>query len=140
MIAAMLWIIIVIAIAIAILIEISRHKSAVQPTTNLTISWSSDMEKYRASWNPSPSTFVEKHELRGSLNGGADAAIVTEIAASAFEATFDVAEGTECDVYLRTYGDNGTTADSAHVRFTAKNEQTVQAVEDFGVAWQSHIP
>lgn len=96
------------------------------------------METYRAAWNPSPSTFVEKNELRGSIAGGADAVIVPDLAPSAFEATFDVASGAECDVYIRTYGDNATTADSLHVRFTAKNEQAVAPVEDLAVNWMKH--
>lgn len=98
------------------------------------------MERYRASWNPSPSAFVEKHELRGLVGASGDAVLVADLPSSAFEATFDVAEGSVCDVYLRTYGDNGTFADSGHAHFTARNEQTVSPVEDFGVAWLSHIP
>jgi hypothetical protein len=96
------------------------------------------MEKYRAAWNPSPSTFVEKNELRGSVAGGAEIVLVPDLPPSAFEATFDVESGADCDVFVRTYGDNGTTADSLHVRFTASNEQAVAPVEDLDVNWLSH--
>ena len=97
------------------------------------------MERYRASWNPSPSAFVEKHELRGSLGAAGDAVLVPDLPSSSFEAMFEVGENVVCDVYLRTYGDNGTTADSEHARFTSKNMQTVAAAEDFAVAWQAHV-
>ena len=97
------------------------------------------VQKYHASWNPSPSAFVEKHELRGVIGTAGDAVLVPDLPSSAFECTFDVMEGQVCDVYLRTYGDNGTSADSEHARFTAKNEQAVAAVTDFAVVWQANI-
>lgn len=154
MVATLLWMLFIAALAVIILVWIAQRSQPlqVQPVTNFavnrqislsnhrytTTSGSDKMEQYRASWNPSPSPFVEKHELRGSIAGAADAVIVPDIPASAFEVFFDVEEGAVCNVYLRTYGDNATTADSPHVAFTAKNEQQVAAVEDFGVAWVSH--
>lgn len=95
------------------------------------------MERYRASWNPSPSGFVEKHQLIDVV-GGTESVLVDGLSSSSFEAFADLTTGTPHELFLRTFGDNGTTADSAHVAFTAKNEQKVAAVEDFGVAWVSH--
>jgi hypothetical protein len=97
------------------------------------------MERYRASWNPSPSPFVDKHQLVVKIDGAAEAVLVDNIAASASEVFFDVEAGKVVEVWLRTFGDNTTQKDCDHVNFVAKNEQTVQAVEDFGVNWVQHI-
>jgi hypothetical protein len=98
------------------------------------------MERYRASWNPSPSTFVEKLQIVGVINGAPEAVLVDNLPSSAFEAFFNVNIGDDVECWCRAVGDNATTADSLHVTFKAANEQKVAPVEDFGVAWQSHVP
>jgi len=97
------------------------------------------MERYKATWGPSPSTFVEQHELVAKINGGAEAVLVTNIQAPAFECTFAVEIGQQVECWLRTWGDNGTHDDSTHVTFTAENKEGVKAVTGFAVAWQEHI-
>jgi hypothetical protein len=97
------------------------------------------MERYRFSWNPSPSAFVEKIQVVGKIDGGAEAVLVDSLPSSAFEAFYDFETGAVVEAWGRVVGDNATVADTAHLSFTAKNEEQVAPVEDFGVAWVQHI-
>jgi hypothetical protein len=97
------------------------------------------MERYKAKWSPSPSTFVEQHELIAKINAGAETALLTNIQAPAFEATFTVEQGQQVECWLRTWGDNGTFADTPHVTFTVENKEAVLPVTGFSVAWMEHV-
>jgi len=140
---AILWMMFTIVAILCVLLWIAlRGKPLeVMPVSQFTVTLISrefNMNRYRAAWNPSPTTFVEKHELRGSIAGAPDAVLVADVPASAFEVFFDVADGAACNVYLRTTGDNTKFADSQHVLFTSSNEESVAPVENFGVTWVSH--
>ena len=97
------------------------------------------MERYRGAWNSSPSGFVEKHQLMGIINAGQEAVLVDNVMAAAFEVFVNFTTGDTFEVWLRTWGDNSTFADTQHVAGTSKNEQQVLPVEDFAFGWVSHI-
>jgi hypothetical protein len=83
---------------------------------------------------------VDRHELHGSINGGPPVPLATGIFASAVSTEVDLALGQNVDVFVRTFGDNGTQADSAHVTFTVQNGESVQPVSGLTANWLQHIP
>jgi len=134
-------ILIALAIVIFIVNELTDKKQ-VKPVTNYSFT-EGQMERYRGSWNPSPSAFVEKHAQMIQFDGEAEQIRVDNLPSSAFEAYVDFADsevGKSGLAWLRTYGDNGTVADSLKIRFTVVNAQQVAPVEDYGFVWVSHAP
>ena len=99
------------------------------------------MQQYKAIWTPSPTAYmVDKHQWIGKLNGGGETVLVDNIPASAGSMTYNFADNVVVEAWLRTFGDNGTTADTSHVTFTAKNLQNVAPVGNFAIAWVQNVP
>lgn len=134
---------VVLLIVVAIvLVSLYRRSNPILPVRAFTFR-GGIMEKYRGSWNPSPSDFVDRHELMGELGVGSAQVLVPNIPASAVEAFYqfpDSALGQTFRVWVRSYGDNGTWADSNSVSGLVKNESAVLPVQGFGFGWVEHIP
>ena len=97
------------------------------------------MERYRISWIPSPSTFVEKRQLLGKIGGGPETLLVDNLPSSAFTTIIDLVTDSAYEVYTRVFGDNSTTADSVHVIFTAQNKEQVLPDTGLTIEWMGHI-
>jgi hypothetical protein len=99
------------------------------------------MERYRGSWNPSPSGFVIKHQLVGTINAGPETVLVDNIPAAAYEIFVDFTTeqlGQAYSVWIRTFGDNGTNDDCNRQDGTINNQQKVQPVQNFEFKWNAH--
>lgn len=97
------------------------------------------MERYKVSWIPSQSSFVEKRQLIGRING-TEAVLVDNLPSSANQVLYDFPTAAPCEIWTRVFGDNGTQADSTHLNFTAANHEQVQPDSAVMVEWTQHIP
>ena len=98
------------------------------------------MERYKVSWIPSQSDFVEKRPLVGRINGAMETVLVDNLPSSANQVLYDFPTGASCEIWTRVLGDNGTQADSTHLTFGAANNEQVQPDTSITVGWVSHIP
>lgn len=96
------------------------------------------MERYKITWTPSPSTFVQSRKFLWTLDGGAE----HENDLQAFDTFIDVDVPTGSVVVCRTrvIGDNGKTAENTPLTFTATNEEPVQPDGPLTATWIAHIP
>lgn len=138
-------IIIAILILIVALILLShgadKNVRAVASFTFTHISHEGNMEKFKATWTPSPDTFVEKHNLVYQFPGGAEV-VGPDLPSSAIETyvTFEGADlGSTGSVWVRTTGDNGTVDNCNKLTFTVSNSQTVRPVENFAFTYVGHV-
>lgn len=100
------------------------------------------MERYVASWTPSPSDFVEKHQLIVKFNGEAEQVKADNLPSSTITVDVDFADtelGKSGVAFVRTFGDNGKTVDCAPVTFTVENQQVPLPVGNFSFAYKEHI-
>jgi hypothetical protein len=133
-------ILIIASIILVALILWNKFKQ-VTHATNLKITYIgkvNNMETYLATWLPSTSTFVEKQQLWAGINGGTAAQILSDLSSSADSATVTFPTGVTVDLFVKTIGDNATTADSAICHFIAANLQAVHPASGLSVAWLSH--
>jgi hypothetical protein len=110
---------------------------AVTQLTATRIEWEGDMERFRIGWTPSPSLNVDRHEVFVALDGGA-AAKVADAIASATSTEILVPSGASVKVFVRTFGDNLTTADSAQISFEATDQTPVKPVSGVTATWLGH--
>lgn len=104
---------------------------------SLILKEANGMEKFLFTWQPSPSSFVEKHNLITKISGGAEV-VGPDLPASSISLEQSFPTGASVEAWIRTTGDNGTTADSNHVSFTAANAELVQPVSSLHASWVSH--
>lgn len=97
------------------------------------------MERYKAMWIPSPDDFVEKQQLVGRVNGAAEAVLADGLPSSAMSALLDLPTDAGVELWVRTFGDNGTKADSQSVSFVATNGSGVRAASGLTVVFVEHL-
>ena len=117
-------------------------RSSVRPVGQLTathIGGNDNMEGFRIAWPPSPSLNVDRHELYVALDGGSPTK-THDLIASAVSQDVEVPTGATVTAFVRTYGDNGTQADSAHLVFEATDETQVLPVGGLTATWLRHTP
>lgn len=109
-------------------------------TVVLTIRKDGDnMERFLFSWVPSPSSFSERQALVTSVNGGPQTE-GAELPRSASQTTADFETGSTVVAVIRTWGDNGSVADSNAVTFVASNGEAILPATGLKAEWQAHIP
>lgn len=96
------------------------------------------METYRLSWIPSDSTFVQNQQVWASVNAAAAVKLGVDLSSNVAFIDWDFPTDANVDWFVRTIGDNDTTADSAHDVFMAANEETVQPAYDLAHMWVAH--
>ena len=96
------------------------------------------METYKITWTPSPSTFVQSHDLLLVIDGVSAPAITLQ--AFEIEKTVDIPTGATVQVTVKTYGDNGTTALCPPLNFDAVNMEPVKPVGGLTATWVKHTP
>ena len=116
-----------------------KHVAPVQHLSYTYLGKEGNMENYRIQWVSSPSDFVDKLVAFYQLDGGASQQ-TADLPASTLEVTIGFATGATVDLWVVTYGDNGTTAESEHLTFNASNKEQVQPVTGLTATWKSHAP
>lgn len=117
-------------------------RTEVRPATQLSAQYlgkDGQMERYRFQWIPSPSTFVEKVALVHT-SGGDPEVVGADLPPSTVETTAEFITDAQIQAWIRTWGDNGTVADSPRIDFIATNNEAVLPANGLTVNWEAHIP
>jgi hypothetical protein len=118
------------------------RKKSVHAVRNFTFNHiEGRMEKFKATWTPSPDSFVEKHNLVYQFVGEGEV-VGPDLPSSAIETfvTFTDAQlGKSGSAWIRTTGDNGTVDNCNKIGFTVNNSAQVRPVENFGFVWVEHV-
>lgn len=96
------------------------------------------MERYKLTWIPSQSTFIDKLVPCVSQDDGATFVQLADLPPSTTELLIDVATGAKCGAYIKAVGDNGKAADSDIIAWTAVNEEVPLPVTGLAKTWVSH--
>ena len=113
------------------------------PATYLTTTYigrNNNMVEFRLGWIQATKSFAIRQDIIASINIGADQPLATGLGmtANSFLREFNVGESVSW--FVRTYGDNGTHADSARHLFTADNLEQVDAATGLTATFIQHIP
>jgi hypothetical protein len=120
---------------------VKRLCRGVQHVHHFTFIQEDTVEKFRGMWTPSPSSFVEKHNLVYQFVGEGEV-VGPDLPSSAIEAVVMFADGDvgkSGSAWVRTTGDNGTVDNCNKVGFTVNNLAQVKPVEGFLFEWVEHV-
>jgi hypothetical protein len=115
-----------------------KHVGAVQHLSYTYLGREGNMENYRIQWVSSPSDFVDKLVAFYRLDGGASQQ-TPDLPASTLEVTIGFPTGATVDLWVITYGDNGTLDESEHLTFNASNKEQVKGVSGLTATWTGHV-
>lgn len=79
-------------------------------------------EVYRLKWLQSPSTFLETQKVYAIVNGGTETQVGTDLMANVDSVDYEFTTNAVVQWRVVSIGDNGSTASSVTVTFTAANQ------------------
>lgn len=136
----------IIAIIVVILIIVIWKKSENKQISKATITSITfierigNMERLRITIVPPVDNFLETMQLFAVINGAPAVKIGSDLAASTTEvdATFDT--GVVIQLFIKTIGDNGSTANSDLTpEYNVTDQRIIGKATISGIVWQEHI-